>query len=526
MKNYFRYIAILALGIVSCEPEFENSIEDDGFYSNGEADFTTYVALGNSLTAGYADGALYRTGQENSYPNILASKFALTQDTDDFMQPLVDDNIGGLLYGGNQIAETRFVLAGESIQTAFPGRYNGTPTTEVTERLSGMYNNMGVPGAKSFHLVAPGYGSISGVPVGTANPYFARFASSDNTTVVADAMAQQPTFFSLWIGNNDVLGYATSGGTGEFQLNNTDPSTYGENDITDPNTFAFVYNNIVGALAENADGVLINIPNVAAVPYFTTVPVRPLRSDDPDFGPQIPTLNATFAPLNQAFQFLQQPGRQIAFNESGASPVLIRDESLADVSAQLTQVLTQGGVDPTTAALYGQQFGQSRQATDEDLLVLTSSSVIGTVNQQRMQQLMGFGLDQQTAAQLSVNGVTYPLEDQYTLTASEIGFVENATSAYNVAIGQIAQSYGLALVDANGLLDDLQDSGIPFDGGMITSQFASGGAFSLDGIHLTPRGNAVIANAIIDAINSTYGSTVPKANPGAYGTIQVGNNVR
>jgi hypothetical protein len=32
-------------------------------------------------------------------------------------------------------------------------------------------------------------------------------------------MSQKPTFFSLWIGNNDVLGYATTGGDG------TDPIT-------------------------------------------------------------------------------------------------------------------------------------------------------------------------------------------------------------------------------------------------------------------------------------------------------------
>jgi hypothetical protein len=31
-------------------------------------------------------------------------------------------------------------------------------------------------------------------------------------------MSQKPTFFSLWIGNNDVLGYATTGGDGTDQL--------------------------------------------------------------------------------------------------------------------------------------------------------------------------------------------------------------------------------------------------------------------------------------------------------------------
>ena len=106
---------------------------------------------------------------------------------------------------------------------------------------------MGIPGAKSFHLIAPGYGNVAGVASGKANPYYARFATSGTTTVLADALAQAPSFFSLFIGGNDVLSYATSGGVGINQTGNLDPSTYGSNDITDPNVFANVYN----ALATN-----------------------------------------------------------------------------------------------------------------------------------------------------------------------------------------------------------------------------------------------------------------------------------
>src|SRR5690606_36015184 len=93
----------------------------------------------------------------------------------------------------------------------------GVPTTEIGVPLTGLFNNMGVPGAKSFHLLAPGYGNVAGVPSGLANPYFARFASGASTSIITDAVAQNPTFFSLWIGNNDVLSYATSGGIGVNQ---------------------------------------------------------------------------------------------------------------------------------------------------------------------------------------------------------------------------------------------------------------------------------------------------------------------
>ena len=71
MKNNIKLlIGLVVLGFVSCEADFENPVTDNGFYTSGNADLTKYVAVGNSLTAGYADGALYITGQNNSYPNM------------------------------------------------------------------------------------------------------------------------------------------------------------------------------------------------------------------------------------------------------------------------------------------------------------------------------------------------------------------------------------------------------------------------------------------------------------------------
>ena len=99
MKN-IKYIAIMALGLVACEPELDNSVEDAGFYSAGTADFSNFVSVGNSLTAGYADGTVYLEGQKYSYPNILADKFSHVGGGA-FTQPLVNDNIGGLVLRRN-----------------------------------------------------------------------------------------------------------------------------------------------------------------------------------------------------------------------------------------------------------------------------------------------------------------------------------------------------------------------------------------------------------------------------------------
>ncbi|MCK7523016.1 MAG: hypothetical protein MZV64_37725 [Ignavibacteriales bacterium] len=55
-------------------------------------------------------------------------------------------------------------------------------------------------------------------------------------TQFAQAKALQPNFITLWIGNNDILGYATSGGV--------KPAA-----PTDANTFAFLYSQLADSLA-------------------------------------------------------------------------------------------------------------------------------------------------------------------------------------------------------------------------------------------------------------------------------------
>ncbi len=526
MKKYLKYIAVLALGFVACEPEFDNPIDEDNFYTSGSADFSNYVAIGNSLTAGFADGTLYITGQENSYPNIMAQQFALAGGGA-FTQPLMNDNVGGLLLGGERIPgfDPRFVLAVDENGNSGPALIGLEPTTEVSNILTGPFNNVGVPGARSFDLLFEGYGNVSNVPLGLANPFYARFASSPNSAVIGEAISQNPSFFTLWIGNNDILGFATSGGTGVDQTGNLDPSTYGGSDITDPAVFAGAYSQMVELLVgTGAQGALINIPDVTSIPFFTTVPFAALSPENPAFGPQIPTLNATYAQLNAAFAFLGVPERSISFATDAASAVVVRDESLTDISAQLTQVLVGGGLDVPTATIFGLQYGQARQATESDLLVLTSSGIIGQLNTDRFAELVGLGVPEATAGELSVNGITFPLEDQWVLTPNEQAAVSAAQTSYNATIQGLAEANGLAFVDARAALQQVASGGVPFNGGVLTSEFVFGGGFSLDGVHPTPRGYAFTANTILNAINSQYGSNIPNVNIGDFGTVTISND--
>ena len=50
----------------------------------------------------------------------------------------------------------------------------------------------------------------------------------------------------------------------------------------------------------------------------------------------------------------------------------------------------------------------------------------------------------------------------------------------------------------------------------MSSTFVSGGAYSLDGLHFTPRGNALLANEFIKSINTYYGARIPEINAGNY----------
>ena len=447
-----KIIAIFGLSVlfVSCsddDPITDPTEPTPITYTSGSADFTKYVSVGNSLTAGYSDNALFIDGQTASYPNMLASNFALVGGGD-FKIPFMADN------------------------------------------LAGPFNNMGVPGAHSYHLIAPGYGNVQALP--NANPYFIRMASSPNSTVLADAVSQNATFFSLWIGSNDILGYALVGGDAEDHnsTGNLDPATYGRNDITNTNTFASVYGGILAALTSNdADGVVANIPDVTAVPYFTTVPYNPVPLDAPTAG---------F--LNSASAYGAYNGGLAQLNGLG----LLSDEELAkrtiNFSAGASNAVVIFDEDLTDLTIYNPALTNMRQATADDLIVLTARSFIGTL------------ADPNNPS--SVNGIGVPLADKWVLTPEEQLSVTNAVTEYNQVIATLAAQYNLAIVDANAYLNNVATTGVSLsDGSSVTATYATGGAFSLDGVHLSPRGYALVANLFIKSINTKYGSDLPGVNP-------------
>jgi len=500
MKKYIKYIGVLALGLVACEPEFDNPIEESGTYTSGSADFSTYVAVGNSLTAGFMDGTVFRSGQQNSYPNIMAEKFAFAGGGT-FTQPSYDDDVndsGGFLLGGNPLPGfgTRLVI---DASQGGPEPLNVLPTMELSSLQTTAYNNMGIPGAKIFHLGFPGYGDISNLSAGAANPYYVRHATAPNATVIGDAASLNPTFFTLWIGNNDILSFATSGGVGVDQTGNQNVLSYGFNDITDPGVFAFTYQNLVDALVVNgAKGAVATLPDVTSIPYFTTVPYDAIPMD----AQTAAFVNNGYAAYNGGLLFAQGNGlisaaevaqRTIAFS-AGQNAVVIVDEDLTNLT--------------------GFGIPSYRMATEDDLLILPSSAFIGT--------------QADPADPTSINGVGVPLADNWVLTSTEIALVRNARTAYNNAIVSIATANDLAVVDMASTLEELVSGLRTADGQLYTNNYFDGSSaaistalFSLDGVHPNSRGYAIVADEFIRVINEKFGAEVPRVTAGYYPGVTV-----
>jgi hypothetical protein len=459
MKLKYLFLSFILIAFTNCDAD-KDSLEGIAVYvdiDSGDADFERFVALGASVTAGYTDNALFQVGQMNSYPNIMAGVMAHA-DGGAFTQPYANDNVGGLLLFGNQIAGPRLFFNG-----AGPAPVSGSPTTEVSDIMPGPFSNLGVPGAQAIHLLAPGYGSMAGLMIGQANPYYVRMASSDGASVIGDALMQAPTFVSVFSGGNDALGFAVSGGTSA---------------LTTPAAFDFAFTTTMAMLSSSgAGGIVSNIPDVTSIAYLNTVPYNSIPLD----AGTAQMLNGAFQTYNGGLQVFAMMGmisaaeaaaRTIVF-AAGQNAVTMEDNDLTDLS-------------PFGVPSY-------RMATANDKVVLTAATFLGTT--------VG-------GNPTLINGVSVPLADNWVLTASEVAEAQAAINSFNGTIQGVTSQYGWALFDAYAVLNQIVGPGLPMDDLVLNGDLVFGGFFSLDGVHPTARGNAAIAKIMVEGIDAHYGSNL------------------
>lgn len=254
MKSQYFYksaLALAILGLASCKPSAESV--NTTVPNKGNADFSRYIAVGNSLTSGFADGGLYLEGQKNSFPLMIAEQMK-TVGGGSFSTPFFQDNQAN---GSGYLKLTGFNANGTPKITQETSNLATIPGSPYYTKYTGDLNNYGVPGIKLLHVTVAGYGTL--------NPYYNRMLTDAtvNTPYLNFVTQKDFTFFSMWLGNNDILGYATAGGASDSP--------------TPTGTFTALYNTVVNALtAKGAKGVVATIPDVTTTAYFRTVTLQSL----------------------------------------------------------------------------------------------------------------------------------------------------------------------------------------------------------------------------------------------------------
>lgn len=281
----------------------------------GTADFSRYIAIGDSLTAGFMSGGLARSAQLNSYPMLIARQVTGDPNGAGFQQPYVSDpGIPAMLE-----------LKSLSPLTIGPKAGSGQPQNLNLQRP---YNNLAVPGADVHDVVA----------TVTDNGGLHDLILRGLGTQLQQAIALNPTFATVWVGNNDVLGAALAGRVIEGVT------------ITPVANFETDFKAIVNALAgRGVEMAIANIPEVTGIPYVTTIPfvvVNPATSQPvivngnvvPLIGP-----NGLLTPndrvlLTARAELAQGKGIPVALGGSGqplSDAVVLSGAEIATITARI-----------------------------------------------------------------------------------------------------------------------------------------------------------------------------------------------
>src|SRR5438552_1117742 len=212
-------------------------------YPDGPLDplFTRYVSMGNSITAGWQSDGINDSTQLQSYAVLLAR-----QAQTPFFVPLMA-RPGCRPPYTNIYARTRVTLPGQ------PASTDTTCALRAPQAVPPPYiNNTAVPNAEVLD------GTTNFGPGTNANALTSFFLGTLTQTQML--MKVDPTFVTVWLGNNDVLGAATSS-------TNAGDSTR----ITDTLVFKAQYRQVLDSIALTSaqGGVLIGVANVTLIPYFS-----------------------------------------------------------------------------------------------------------------------------------------------------------------------------------------------------------------------------------------------------------------
>lgn len=509
MKNFKIYTLLLVSAFMtfSCDEEdklISDILEDTALPSvdgePGSLDLSNYVALGNSLTAGFQDGALYTSGQQNSFCALLSKQFqSAGLAGSDYVFPDINSENGYYRVSKGVIEGKLILNLGEQDLEATEGE-NKIGTRATADQIASL-TNFGVPGINISDLDNENLGN-PGSP--DFNPYYLRFSSDPVTfksTVLDDAIAREPSLVSLWIGANDYLSYALDGASSGA--------------LTDQGTFqtqlvAHLTKLVSSPSSAAAKGVVLNLPPVTLLPYFRAIPYNPIPMTE---QAQVDAVNGAYANYNAGVQgalankiITQEEAdkRTISF-DLGDNGAVIIDEYLTDVAT------LSGGAIP---------IPKYRQTDSTDLIILPAKTVLGTLAD--------------PSNESSVIGVGVAVEDSLILTYDEQVEVVTARATFNGVIDAVLANAAFAnyklvdvhpfFADAFGLSADQATAlalsaagvaaadgelGITYQGIDYSPDFTPNGLWSNDAVHPNPRGHGIVANQVINVLNEEFEASIP-----------------
>jgi hypothetical protein len=519
--NYISLALVTLLFFGACEQELIELTEPEPNMTNvgpdpcdgaaGSANFTKFIAVGNSFVAGMQGGALFTTGQNNSLAKIIHTQLACAGGSATFNQPDINATLGWNLFVTQPfLSDPTKPILGRMLLQGTPPR--PTPQAYAPGNLEALPNPTANPGFMyGGNIAALNNFAVPAILLGQSlitetgnwelagsdprfSPFYGRFASNPgSSTIIGDAATAGGSFFMFWLGLDDFFLHAAFG---------ADPSLAPLTPASGGLPFGFdgQYAAAVGSLLasnENLKGVVANFPDIFKMPHFTAVaynaiPLTSTQATDATNGLATPYNGFLDYAVSQEWITEQEATiRKLTF-VAGQNKILINDETLTDLSDY-----TQGpfaGLAP---------YARARQTTAADIIPLGTGSVLGTE---------GPGG--------STNGVSWPLGDRYALIPSEIQAINDARTAYNAVVSGVAAAYPtrLALADINAAMTTLVNNQVAVLNGVTLTPNINPptGIYSEDGAHFNTRGYAFIAKVFIEAINAKYGSTVRVPNMSKY----------
>lgn len=444
---------------------------------SGTADFSVYVSIGNSLTAGYQSGALFESTQQYGYAMQLADAMGVAS----FEVPWIADP--GIYDAELELGHLQVVFDDDGNAGLAPIPWEGISSPLellLNADLTGPYHNMGVPGSTAYDLLfAMDQTTCFTAQIGEPNAYFdmilrngsipwtAFGGAADDLPAVEIAKLAQPTFASVWIGNNELLLPATSGIGAPF---------YPAEDNGGPLNFRELYTGILGGLVTdlpNAKFVTADLPYVTSIPYFTTVPWFVI---DPEGNP---VDGDPFTDGIQLVGYISEDVGQLSNDDLVCLGILSYDSADEGMTPDLEEGM--GIPIPILIGLLMSQNPDWSQAEAE------------------------------AALPLAFPQAGQPVPGGLTLVDSEKDAILQATDDYNTVIHSVAGGMDVPVVEINDYFQDVAANGAEYNGEEYSTTFVTGGLFSLDGVHPSNIGYALIAEKFIETINEAYGSNLSPA---------------